>query len=149
VTAASDDDSDDKRDQRAYQCKACSAKGEKPVSHAKKKARFELPRHIEDALAGASYQVRSSDGDGFPRVVVSIPAFGSLMLGGKGGEDIADRIERVWPDLGESEVRRVIQYIDAGCNAAIRALNERPGRPKRSWVRDGRSDYPIQTYRDF
>lgn len=149
VTPASDNGSDDKRDRRVYQCRTCSAKGIKPVTHVKNKAGNALPRHIEDALAAASYQMRSPDGDGFPRVVVTIPAFGSVMVGGQGGEDIVTRIERAWPELDDVQINRVVRHIDAGCTSAIRAMTEAPGRPKRRWLTDGVRSYPIKTCRDF
>ncbi|MFM0404768.1 hypothetical protein [Paraburkholderia aspalathi] len=138
VTDPNGDDNDDKQDRRVHQCRGCAAKGLKPVEREtkRKKPSADLPRHIEDALAGARYVVRSSDESGFPRVVATIPAFGSIMLGGEGGEDIVARIERVWPTLDEIQVRRVVKYIDAGAVAAIRAATERPGRPKKRWLTD-------------
>lgn len=156
VTAASDDGmtekrnrNTEKRDRRVYQCRECSSKGVKPVAHEKKPVRTELPRHVEDALAVATYRMRSPDGDGFPRVVATIPAFGSMMLGGEGGEDVEARIERAWPALNDAQIRRVVKHIDAGCTAAIRAMTEPPGRPKKRWVMEGRDNPLIKTYRDF
>ncbi|RAS21513.1 hypothetical protein [Paraburkholderia bryophila] len=154
VTADSDDYSTEKRNRQersrqVYQCRECSAKGVKPIEREKKKSRTELPRHIEDALAGAGYVMRSSNGEGFPRVVVTIPAFGSMMLGGEGGEDIVPRIDRAWPGLDDAQVTRVIQHINAGCKAAIRAMTQLPGRPKKRWPMDDRQDYPIKTERDI
>ena len=120
----------------------------KPIEHERKPARTELPRQIEDALATASYLMRSPAGDGLPRVVVTIPAFGSMMLGGEGGEDVVERIERAWPGLDDAQVLRVAKHIDAGCNAAIQAMTQPPGRPKRRYM-DGGQDYPIKTQREF
>lgn len=120
-----------------YQCRACLANGVKPAEpKAKAKTSNDLPRHIEDALAGARYVMRSPDGEGFPRVVASIPDFGSVMLGGEGGEDLVERIERTWPDLNDVQLRRVVKYIDAGAAATVRAMTERPGKPKKRWVMD-------------
>ncbi|MCA8229888.1 hypothetical protein [Burkholderia vietnamiensis] len=149
VTAASDDDSNDKHSRRVYQCRECSDKGLKPVGRERKKPLSVLPRHIEDALAAATYRMRSPDDAGFPRVVATIPTLGSMMLGGEGGEEVTERIERVWSELDDVQVNRVIRHIDAGCVAAIRAMTERPGRPKKRWITDGRGSNTIQTERDF
>ncbi|AXF14802.1 hypothetical protein [Paraburkholderia caledonica] len=121
----------------SHQCRACHAKGIKPVQaqRAEKRAANanELPRHIEDALADASYLLRSSSSDG-PRVAAIIPGLGSVMLGGEGGEDIVERINRVWPTLNDAQVSRVVRYIDAGAAARIRAATQRPGREKDRWI---------------
>jgi hypothetical protein len=121
----------------SYQCRACQANGIKPVQvqRAEKRAANanELPRHIEDALDCARYDLRSPSSDG-PRVVVTVPGFGSVMLGGEGGEDIVDRINRVWPTLNDVQVRRVVRYIDAGAAAKIRAATQRPVREKDRWI---------------
>lgn len=121
-----------------HQCRVCQANGVKPVVPKAKaeQSASDLPRHIEDALHGATYVMRSPDGAGFPRVVATIPAFGSVMIGGEGGEDLVDRIERLWPGLADAQIRRVVQYIDAGAAASIRAMTERPGRPKTRWIDD-------------
>ncbi|KGS21586.1 hypothetical protein [Burkholderia pseudomallei] len=149
VTGTSDDDSDDKHNCHVYQCRECTAKGLKPAGRERKKPLSGLPRHIEDALAAATYRMRSPDDAGFPRVVATIPTMGSIMLGGEGGEDVVERIERVWPQLDDVQINRVVRHIDAGCCAAIRAMTERPGRPKKRWITDGRANYSIQTTRDF
>ncbi|MBT2791214.1 hypothetical protein [Paraburkholderia strydomiana] len=121
----------------SYQCRACQAKGVKPVQvqRAEKRAAKanDLPRHIEDALADARYLMRAPSSDS-PRVAASIPGLGSIVLGGEGGEDIVDRIHQVWPTLNDVQVRRVVRYIDAGAAAAINATTQRPGRPKTRWV---------------
>ncbi len=65
-----------------------------------------------------------------------VPAFGSVMLGGEGGEDLETRIERVWPGLSDAQVWRILKYIDAGAAAVVRAATERPGREKTRWVRN-------------
>ncbi|MPV66324.1 hypothetical protein [Burkholderia sp. BE17] len=149
VTAVSDDDSNDKHSRHVYQCRGCTDKGLKPVGRERKKSPSVLPRHIEDALAAANYRMRPPDDAGFPRVVATIPTLGSIMLGGEGGEDITERIERVWPKLDDVQINRVVRHIDAGCIAAVRAMTERPGRPKKRWITDGRANPTIQTTRDF
>ncbi|NTY41306.1 hypothetical protein [Burkholderia diffusa] len=149
VTAASDDGSSDKHSRHVYQCRGCTDKGLKPVERERKKSPSVLPRHIEDALAAATYQMRSPDDAGFPRVVATIPTLGSIMLGGEGGEDITERIVRVWSELDDAKINRVVRHIDAGCIAAVRAMTERPGRPKRRWITDGRASHLVQTTRDF
>ncbi|MFM0726583.1 hypothetical protein PQQ53_23230 [Paraburkholderia strydomiana] len=121
----------------SYQCRACHKKGIKPIQaqRAEKAAKnaSELPRHIEDSLADAAYILRSADESG-PRVAVSIRDLGSFMLGGESGEDIVDRIQRIWPTLNDAQVRRVVRYIDACAKARIRAATERPSREHIRWV---------------
>lgn len=125
----------------AYHCRACLAKGVKPVESEKEKkirknTAADLPRNVEDALADAKYIPRSPADDGFPRVVARIAGLGDFMLGGEDGDDVSSRIERAWPKLTDVQIRRVLRYIDAGAAAAIRAATERPGRPKKCWVTD-------------
>ncbi|MDR5784634.1 hypothetical protein QCE63_35150 [Caballeronia sp. LZ065] len=118
-----------------HQCRPCEAKGLPTVkAEAKRKASDgDLPRHVADALASASYLMRSPDENG-PRVVATIAGFGSVVLGGRGGDDIEARVVRTWPDLSNAQVWRVLKYIDAGAAAAIRAATEQPGRQKDRWL---------------
>lgn len=90
----------------------------------------ELPRTVEDALAGASYMLRAPTEDGH-RVMLSIVGLGHLVI-----QDTADldaRITRAWPELNDRQVARVVTHINAGARAAI-ARAALPGRSKKRWL---------------